>query len=157
MLACVTDGPSSIQAAQARPGLRGSLTAIGLAAAAALAGALLWGLAAVVLNRQFLLGALLIGLGAGYSVARYRPGHWLTIGVAAVLTIGGCALGTLLAVVFVLLGKDSLSAVLAHLDAVARIYPGAVGWLGLLFWILAAALAAWIPLLRQRRNAAPRP
>ena len=133
----------------ARPG-RASLTAIGLAVAAALAGALLWGLAAMLLDRQFLLAALLIGVGAGYSVARYRPAHWPTIGAAAAVTVCGCALGTALAIVFVLLRRHGLDSVMANLDAVARIYPRAVGWLGLVFWIAAAALAACIPLRRRR-------
>jgi predicted membrane protein len=152
MLASVTEGPPARQAG-ARAGLRASLTATGLAAATALCGALLWGLAAVALDRQFLLAALLIGGGAGSCVARWRPGHWPTIAAGTALTLCGCALGTLLAVVFVLLGRHSLAAVLANLHAVARIYPSAVGWLGLAFWVAAAGLAAGIPLLRQRRIA----
>jgi len=151
----VTEGPSTSATgpAGARTGLRASLTAAGLAAATALGGALLWGLAAAALDRQFLAAALLIGIGAGSCVARWRPGHWPTIAAGTALTLCGCALGTLLAVVFVLLGRHNLATVLAHLGAVARIYPSAVGWLGLVFWVAAAVVAGGIPLLRQRGTA----
>jgi hypothetical protein len=82
----------------ARPASRPSaLTALALAAAAALAGAALWGLAALVFHRQLSLVGLLIGLGAGLAVARYRPGHLPTIVAGAVITVVGCALGTFLA------------------------------------------------------------
>jgi hypothetical protein len=133
---------------------RASLAAVALALACAVAGAVLWGLAAVVLGRQLLLAGLLIGIGAGYAVARLRPGHWPTITAGAVLTICGCALGTLLALIFVPL-SDHVSAgtVLGHLGTVLRIYPSAVGWLGVTFWIAAAAVAVGMPLRRANRPA----
>ena len=54
--------------------------------------------------------------------------------------MAGCALGTLLAIVFSLLDaadqrrRDRR----ATRTSSARAYPSAVGWLGLLFWLLAA-------------------
>jgi hypothetical protein len=132
--------------------LRASLTAVGLALASAVGGAVLWGLAAVLLDRQLLLAGLLIGLGAGYAVARHRPDHWPTITAGALLTVAGCALGTLLALIFVPISNHvALSAVLGNLSAVFRDYPSAVGWLGIVFWVVAAAIAVGVP-VRQRRQ-----
>jgi hypothetical protein len=132
-----------------------TLTALALALAAALAGAVLWGLAALVFHRQLSLVGLLIGLGAGLAVARYRPGHLPAIVAGAVIAVIGCALGTLLAIVFALLDAGaSLSTIMRHLGAVARGYPAAVGWLGLLFWLIAAYAAVRVPLRAGAAQAA---
>lgn len=140
----------------ARPASRPStLTALALATAAALAGAALWGLAALVFHRQLSLVGLLIGLGAGLAVARYRPGHVPTIVAGAVIAVVGCALGTFLAVVFALLHAGlGISWITGHLSGVLRDYPSAVGWLGLVFWLVAAYAAIRVP-LRARRAAGP--
>jgi hypothetical protein len=133
-----------------------TLVALVLAAATALAGAVLWGLAALVFHRQLALVGLLIGLGAGFAVARYRPGHRRTIVAGALIAVIGCALGTFLAIVFSLLdaGVD-LGTITRHLGTVLRGYPGAVGWLGLLFWLIAAYAAVRVPLRASQRAAAP--
>jgi hypothetical protein len=124
-----------------------TLIALVLAAAAALAGAVLWGLAALVFHRQLSLIGLLIGLGAGLAVARYRPGSVRTIVAGAVIAVIGCALGTFLAIVFSLLHAGvSVSTITGHLSTVLHAYPGAVGWLGLLFWLIAAFAAVRVPL-----------
>jgi hypothetical protein len=132
-----------------------TLVALGLAVATALAGAVLWGLAALVFHRQLSLVGLLIGLGTGLAVARYRPRHVRTIVAGAVIAVAGCALGTLLAIVFSLLDAGiSLSTITGHLGTVLRGYPGAVGWLGLLFWLIAAYAAVRVP-LRARASTSP--
>jgi hypothetical protein len=137
--------------------LRGSI-AVSLAIAVALAGAVAWGLVAILINLQLSLFGLLIGAGVGAVVAKYRPGHRPTIIAGAVIAVAGCALGTYLTMVFQEL-KDSapLSYVLGHLGGgpygLLHYYPHQVGWLGLLFWAVAAYAAIRIPLQRQRSTA----
>jgi hypothetical protein len=73
---------------------------------------------------------------------------------SAVIAVAGCALGTLLAIVFSLLDdRVSVAAIIAHASVVARAYPSAVGWLGLLLWLFAAYPAVSLPLLAARRSA----
>lgn len=138
------------------PGRRqSSLIALCLAAVVALAGAVLWGLVALLLHRQLSLLGLLIGGGAGAAVARYRPAHRLTVAAGAVIAVAGCALGTFLAVVFSLLKAEvSLSTIAGHLSFIVRSYPSEVGVLGVLFWLIAVVAAVWVP-MRARRPADP--
>jgi hypothetical protein len=142
----------------ARPvGRPSTPVALALAVGVALAGAVLWGLAALVFHRQLALIGVLIGLGTGFAVARYRPGHPRTIVAGAVIAVIGCALGTFLAIVFALLDAGvGVSTITGHLGAVLRGYPGAVGWLGLLFWLIAAYVAVRVP-LRARLTGGPPP
>ena len=136
-----------------------TLAALSFAAGAAIVGAAAWGLVALLVHRQLSLLSLLIGAAVGVAVARYRPGHLPTIVAGAVIAVTGCALGTLLAIVFSLLDAQvSAGTIVAHANVVARAYPGAVGWLGLLFWLLAAYPAVRVPLRAARRPAdAPDP
>jgi hypothetical protein len=140
----------------ARPaGKQSTLVALGLALAVAIVGAVLWGLVAVAFHRQLSLVGLLIGAGVGVVVARYRPAHPATIAAGAVIAVAGCALGTLLAIVFVLLDAQvSLSTITGHLNLVFRSYPSAVGWLGLFFWLIAAFVAVRLP-MRAPRTSSP--
>jgi hypothetical protein len=128
----------------------------------AVAGALLWGLVAMLFKTQLSLFGLLIGAGIGAVVTRYRGARWPTIAAGAVIAVAGCALGTLLGLVFVALNSGtSLSFVLAHLggpSGLLHYYPHSVGILGLLFWVIAAAAAISIPLrARQARPGQARP
>ena len=135
-----------------------TLLALGLALAAAIAGAVLWGLVALVIHRQLSLIGLLIGLGAGSSVAKYRPGHRPTVIAGAVIAVAGCALGTFLAIVFTLLDAQvSLTTIMSNLNIILRGYPSAVGALGLLFWLIAAYAAVRVPLRSQRAATEPPP
>lgn len=135
-----------------------TLLALGLAVAAAVAGAVLWGLVALLIHRQLSLIGLLIGLGAGSAVAKYRPGHRPTVIAGAVIAVAGCALGTFLAIVFTLLNAQvSLATIMSNLSIILRGYPSAVGALGLLFWLIAAYAAVRVPLRSQRAAAAPPP
>lgn len=137
-------------------GKASTLLALGLAIAAAVAGAVLWGLVALLIHRQLSLIGLLIGLGAGSAVARYRPGHRPTVVAGAVIAVAGCALGTFLAIVFTLLDAQvRLSTIVSNLNVILRGYPSAVGGLGLLFWLIAAYAAVRIPLRSQRAAAGP--
>jgi hypothetical protein len=127
-----------------------TLAALGLALLAAITGAVLWGLVALLIHRQLSLLGLLIGAAVGFAVARYRPGHLPTIVAGAVIAVAGSALGTFLAIVFSLLNaRVSLGRIGSHLSVIWHGYPSAVGWLGLLFWLIAAFAAVWVPLRHQ--------
>jgi hypothetical protein len=95
-----------------------------------------------------------IGAGVGYSVARFRPGHRPTIIAGAIIAVLGCALGTLLAIIFTLISDGySLGYVLSNLSAVFRAYPHALDGLTLLFWLVAAYAAFRVPYQGQRMAA----
>jgi hypothetical protein len=133
-----------------------TLVALSIATGAAIVGAAVWGLVALLVHRQLSLLSLLIGAAVGVAIARYRPGHLPTIVSGAVIAVAGCALGTLLAIVFTLLdARVGAGAIVAHANVVARAYPSAVGWLGLLFWVLAAYPAVRLPLRAARQPAEP--
>ncbi len=139
-----------------KPGQRQStLAALGASAGIALAGAVVWGLVALLFHIQLSLIGLLIGAGVGLMVARFRPGHVPTIATGAVIAVVGCALGTLLAMVFIALNQQvGISFILGHLGLLLHDYPSNVGGLGLLFYAVAAYAAIRVP-LRARRAQAP--
>ena len=120
----------------------------------ALAGAVLWGLIAMLVKLQLALIGLLIGAGIGVVVARYRAGHRPTMIAGAVIAVAGCALGTFLAMVFQAMNAHfPLSFVLGHLSGphgLLHYYPANVGIIGLFFWAVAAYAAIRIPLQSQR-------
>jgi hypothetical protein len=130
-----------------------TVAALTASAGIALAGAVLWGLVAMVFRTQLPLIGLLIGGGVGVVVAHFRGAHWPTMAAGAVIAVAGCALGTLLAIVFVLLRSGiGLSFVLGHFGGplgVLHYYPSSVGVLGLVFWAVAAFAAIRIPLRRS--------
>jgi len=139
----------------ARPAARqNTLAALSLALAVAIAGAVLWGVAALVFHRQLSLLGLFIGAGVGVAVARYRPAHPPTIAAGAVIAIAGCALGTFLTMIFILLhAQVSLGTIAGHLNLVFRNYPNEVGGVGPVFWLIAALAAIRVPLSSQRAAA----
>ena len=109
--------------------------------AAAVAGAFVWGLIAYLTKHQFSLVAVLVGVAVGYAVGRLRPGDVATAIASGGLALLGCALGTFLALIFGAVGSGvGLADVLGHLNVVASLYPGSVGALGVMFWLLAAFL-----------------
>ena len=123
-----------------QPG-RGNIGMAVLAGAAvAIVGAVIWGLIAYSTKYQFSIMAVLVGLGVGTVMARVSGVRSMALGVAsAVLAVGGCALGSLVAEILVLERHGApMSLILAHLNVVFRVYPHAVGGLGFLFWALAA-------------------
>jgi hypothetical protein len=138
-------------------GRQSTLAAVAAAIGVAVAGAVLWGLVALLIHRQLSLLGLLIGAGVGSMVARYRAGHLPTIIAGAVIAVAGCALGTLLGVVFTLLKAHvAVSQILAHFSLVARsLSPGNLGLLGVLFYAVAAYAAIRVPLTGQRRAGRP--
>jgi hypothetical protein len=138
-------------------GRQSTLAAVAAAIGVAVAGAVLWGLVALLIHRQLSLLGLLIGAGVGSMVARYRAGHLPTIIAGAVIAVAGCALGTLLGVVFTLLKAHvAVSQILAHFSLVARsLSPGNLGLLGVLFYAVAAYAAIRVPLTGQRRAGQP--
>jgi hypothetical protein len=144
--------------AQGEPGrAKSTVAALGAAAGTAIAGAIVWGLLALLIHKQLSLIGLAIGLAVGWLVARLRPRHLPTIVAGAIIAVAGCALGTLLGQIFLLLNAQvSLSVILAHLNLVLRAYPGNVGALGVLFYALAAYGAVRAP-LQQRKLATDRP
>jgi hypothetical protein len=148
-----------MRAVRARPGGRQStLAALGGAAGVAIAGAVVWGLVALLTHKQLSLIGLVIGLGIGAVVTRFRPGNRPVIVAGAVIAVAGCALGTLLGQIFLLLSAQwSLSDIFAHLNLVARAYPSNVGWLGVLFYALAAYGAVRVPVRASRKATAEQP
>jgi hypothetical protein len=134
----------------ARPdGALGTVLAVAASVGIAIVGAALWGLVAMLFKTQLSLFGLLIGGGVGLAVARYRRSHWPTVVAGAIIAVAGCALGTLLGLIFVLLDAGfSLPFVLGHLggpSGVLHYFPSSVGVLGLVFWAIAAFAAVWIP------------
>jgi hypothetical protein len=147
----VSYGASGLVVSPARR--QSTLVALSLAAGAAIVGAVLWGLVALIVHRQLALLSLLIGAGVGVAVARYRPGHLPSILAGAIIAVAGCALGTLLAIVFSLLDAQvSAGTIVARANVVARAYPSAVGWLGVLFWVVAAYAAVRLPFRGRRQG-----
>jgi hypothetical protein len=141
-------------------GRQSSAIALGLAAAVALVGAVVWGLVEYLIHYQLSLLGVAIGAGIGAVVAKYRPGHWPTIIGGAMLAVLSCAFGTFLAVIFGLLNLGfSMSTILGHLNGVIRAYPHAINGIGVLFWAVAAFVAIRIPVqshtLNRRASAAP--
>ena len=68
------------------------------------------------------------------------------------IAVAGCALGTLLGQTFLLLqAQDSLPLIASHLDIVLRAYPGNVGALGVLFYLIPAGYSAVSVPLRSRK------
>jgi hypothetical protein len=133
-----------------------SAVALAGAVGVALAGAVVWGLVAMLIHKQLSLLGLAIGVAVGRVVARFRAGHLPTIIAGAVIAVAGCALGTFLGQVFLLLNQgSSLSDILSNLSALLRDYPTNVGALGLLFYAIAAYGAIRVPLRTQRRSASP--
>jgi hypothetical protein len=121
------------------PGRLGQAVLAGIGAA--VAGALVWGLIAYLTKHQFSLMALLIGFAVGTVVVRVAGGARSPgLGaICAVLAVFGCALGSLVAEILVLLGHGvPASVIMANLNLVLREYPSAVGGLGFVFWLLGA-------------------
>jgi hypothetical protein len=124
-----------------QPRGRGSVgLAVAAGVGAAVAGAVIWGLAAFLTRYQLSLLGLLMGLGVGTVVALVRPGDRSLAVLAAVVSVAGCALGSLVAEVMIAVSdKVPLAVLLSHFGQIAGAYPATVGAFGLLFW----ALAAW--------------
>jgi hypothetical protein len=131
------DAPRPARSSSATTGLA-LLAGLG----AAIAGAFVWGLVTYLTKHQFSLIAVLVGIVVGNTVGRFRPGNVAAAAASAVLALLGCALGTFLALVFAALGAGvGLATILSHLNVILHVYPGSVGALGLLFWLIAAFLA----------------
>jgi hypothetical protein len=150
---------TALRSVHTRPGQHQStLVALAGAAGVAIAGAVVWGLVALLIHKQLSLIGLAIGLGVGGLVARFRHAHLPTIIAGAVIAVAGCALGTLLGQIFLLLSAQwSPGDIFGHLNLVARAYPTNVGWLGVLFYALAAYGAVRVPLRATRRSRQPAP
>jgi hypothetical protein len=125
---------------QGQPGRANIGMAILAGAAVAIVGALIWGVIAYSTKYQFSIMAVLIGFAVGTVMARVGVAGSPALGVAsAVLAVGGCALGSLVAEILVLLRHGlPISEILANLNIVFRFYPTAVGGLGFVFWAFAA-------------------
>jgi len=106
----------------------------------AIACALVWGVISYSTKFQFSIMAILVGLAVGTVMARIgrvkSPAFAI---VSATLAVFGCALGSLVAEILVLVRQGAaMSDILAHLGVVFHYYPQAVGGLGFVFWIFAA-------------------
>jgi hypothetical protein len=114
--------------------------AVLVGAVVAIACALVWGVIAYSTKHQFSIMAILVGLAVGTVVARVGRVRSTGLAIAsALLAVFGCALGSLVAEILILLRNGaSLSEILSGLNIVFRFYPSAVGGLGFVFWALAA-------------------
>ena len=130
----------------------------------AVAGSLVWGLIAYLTKYQLSVMALAIGAAVGTVVIRVngRNRHPGLAVASAALSVFGCALGSLVAEILVLLSHGiPASVIMANLNLVLRVYPKAVGGLGFLFWILAALygyrIAMGAPVWRRGYGRRPAP
>jgi hypothetical protein len=144
---------------------QGSLgTAVLAGAGVAVAGAVVWGLIAYLTKYQLSLMAVFLGAAVGAVMFRVggRIRNPALAAAAGVLAILGCALGSLIAQILVLL-SDGIpgSLIMSHLNLVLRAYPSSVGALGLFFWAIAAIygyrIALGRPLVRTRYGRQPAP
>ena len=117
---------------------------VGLAVVAglvvAVACALVWGVIAYATKFQFSIMAILVGLAVGTVMARIGRVRAPAFGIAsAVIAVFGCALGSLVAEILVLVRHHQpLSLILSQMNIIFHFYPSTVGGLGFLFWIFAA-------------------
>jgi hypothetical protein len=114
--------------------------AVLVGAVVAIGCALVWGVIAYSTQHEFSIMAILVGLAVGTVVARVGRVRSTGLAIAsALLAVFGCALGSLVAEILILLRHGvPLSEILSGLNIVFRIYPSAVGGLGFVFWALAA-------------------
>ncbi len=126
--------------APGQPGRGNVGMAVLAGAGVAIVGALIWGVIAYATKYQFSVIAVLVGFAVGTVMARVGGARSTALGVAsAVLAVAGCALGSLVAEILVILRHGvPMSAILADLNVVFRFYPSAVGGLGFVFWAFAA-------------------
>jgi len=129
--------PDDVGHQQSRRGGTGKAILAGVGVAGA--GAVVWGLVAYLFRYQFSLLAVVIGLAIGMVMARVGPGGRSLAAAGAIVSVAGCALGSLMGEVLIAFSHGiPVSVLLGHAGPVARAYPPTVGWLGLLFWVLAA-------------------
>ena len=115
-------------------------TAVAAGLGVAVVGSALWGLISYATQHQFSLLAVVIGLCVGTVMTRVSRVRNPTLAIAsAAIAVFGCALGSLVAevLVFVRLGAP-LGNVLSNPHIVFHYYPKAVGFLGFVFWAIAA-------------------
>lgn len=125
---------------------------VAAAAAVAAAGAVAWALIAYATGDQFSFMAVLIGAAVGLTMRRAGGPDGRLQAAGALLAVAGCAAGTLLAMILLLNVRYhvGLTVIAGHLGTVLRAYPSAVGWLGLLFWVIAALEGARFQARRRR-------
>jgi hypothetical protein len=120
---------------------------LALATGVALAGAVAWGVLAYLTKHQYSLIALVVGIGIGYVVRRYRRGDPVAAAAAAVLAVVGCVLGTFVALVLVAVRDGAkLGTIVGHPSVIVQAYPSSVGSLGIVFWLMAAVAAFTYPM-----------
>lgn len=121
----------------------------------AIVGAVVWGLIAALARQEFSFVAVIIGLAVGGTIAAVRRGAAdvpLAVG-SAVIAIAGCALGSLLGVVFVLLRHGVTgSEMLSHLNLVLQAWRSDLNALSVAFWAIAAFAAVRFTLGRGIRR-----
>jgi hypothetical protein len=107
----------------------------------AVAGSAVWGLVAYLVRYQFSLLAVVIGLAVGTVMAWVRPGDRSLAVTGAIVSVAGCALGSLAAEILIALSHSiPVTVLLGDFGRIVRAYPSTVGWLGFLFWVLAACV-----------------
>ena len=126
-----------VSAARGRMG-----TALFAGLVAAVAGSIIWAVVAYLTKHQYSLVAVLVGGMVGFTISRIRPGSAAAAAAGALMTLVGCALGTFLGLIFVAVRDGAhLGTVLGHLSVITHAYARSVGGMGIVFWLIAAAIA----------------
>ncbi len=143
-----TAGIPGVPGAAKPPRSLGLVTGVG--SAVAIACALVLGVLGAATNRQYLYGAVVLGVLVGRAVRQIRRDTQAAIS-AALISLAGGALASLIALTMHLAQAVHipLSAVLAHLSTVISALPHVIGWFGFLCWALAAC-TAWAGVARAR-------
>lgn len=126
----------------------------------AVACAFVWGLIIYVINRDFSLLAVGLGVAVGTVIARLRPGDMGAAVGSAAISLFGAVLGAILAGVFIVVNHGlSLGVTLSHLGTIISVVFHGEGFLGYLFWAIAAFFGFRIPMqvARGRARAIPAP
>jgi hypothetical protein len=130
--------------------------ATGVGSAVAIACALVLGVLGGATDRQYLYGAVILGVLVGRAVRQIRRDTQAAVS-AALISLAGGALASLIALTMHLVQAVHipLSALLAHLSTVMSALPHVIGWFGFLCWAL-AAFTAWAGVARAQSQDPPR-
>lgn len=120
----------------------------------AVLGAIVWGLIIYLLKRDFSIIAVGLGLAVGTTIARMRPGDTVAAIGSAVISLLGAMLGAILAGVFILLSNGvPIASAIAHIGLVVSVVFKTEGFLGYMFWVIAAFFGFRIPMQVTRGRA----
>lgn len=142
------------------PRQRSMAVALAAGIGVAVLGAIAWGLIIYLIKRDFSIIAVGLGLAVGATIARIRPGDMTAAIASGAISLLGAILGAILAGAFAVLSHGvPLSLLLGHLSLLTSDVFKSEGFLGYLFWAIAAFFGFRIPMQvargRSRVAAAP--